>query len=117
MIKTVHISLAVLSLSLVGVASAHSTKERTVPADGAVLSAAPPSIGMTFDMPMRVTMIKLTDSDGGEHEVTRTDNMAPLTDFVASPDSLEPGEYIVEWRGLAEDGHAMEGSFSFKIEN
>lgn len=117
MIRNVHISLAILLLSLGGVASAHSTKERTEPADGAVLSATPSSIGMTFDMPMRVTMIKLTDSDGGEHEITRTDNMAPLTDFVASPESLEPGEYLVKWRGLAEDGHAMEGSFSFKIEN
>lgn len=117
MMKSVHIALTILVFSLGSVASAHSTKEKTAPADGAVLSASPSSIGMTFDMPMRVTMLKVTDSDGGEHEVTRTDNMAPLTDFVASPIGLEPGEYTVEWRGLAEDGHAMEGRFSFKIEN
>lgn len=72
---------------------------------------------MTFDMPVLVTMIELTDSDGNEHEVTRTESMAPLTDFAASPNSLEPGEYTVKWRDLAEDGHAMEGSFSFQIEN
>ncbi|MEO1495143.1 MAG: copper resistance CopC family protein [Pseudomonadota bacterium] len=106
-----------VAVAVSGIASAHSKKEKTVPADGAVLSASPSSIGMTFDMPMRVTMIKLTNSDGDEHEVIRTDNMAPLTDFAASPESLEPGQYTVEWRGLAEDGHAMEGSFSFKVEN
>ena len=115
--KSVCVALTILVLSLGGIASAHSTKERTEPADGAVLSASPPSIGMTFDMPMRVTMFKVTDSDGGEHEITRTDNMAPVTNFVASPESLAPGEYTVEWRGLADDGHAMQGSFSFKIEN
>ena len=115
--KSVFIALTILVFGLGGIASAHSTKEKTEPADGAVLSASPSSIGMTFDMPMRVTMIELTDSDGGEHEITRTDNMAPLTDFVASPENLESGEYTVIWRGLAEDGHAMEGSFSFKIEN
>lgn len=117
MMKKICISLTILALSLGGGAYAHSTKQKTTPADGSVLSAPPSSIGMTFHMPMRVTMIKVTDSDGDEHEVTRTDNMAPLTDFDASPESLEPGEYTVEWRGLAEDGHAMEGSFSFKIEN
>lgn len=115
--KRICTCLTVLVFTLSGFASAHSTKERTEPADGAVLPAPPSSIGMTFDMPMRVTMIKLTDSNGDEHNVTRTDNMAPLTDFAASPESLEPGEYTVEWRGLAEDGHAMQGSFSFKIEN
>lgn len=115
--KSICISLTILALSLGGNAYAHSTKQKTAPADGSVLLAPPSSIGMSFDMPMRVTMIKLTDSHGDEHQVKRTDNMAPLTDFAASPESLEPGEYTVKWRGLAEDGHAMEGSFSFKIEN
>lgn len=117
MMKSMCISLTILALSLGGVAYAHSTKEKTEPGDGSVLSASPSSIGMTFDMPMRVTMIKLTNSDGDEHEITRTDNMVPLTDFTASPESLEPGKYTVKWRGLAEDGHAMEGSFSFMIQN
>ena len=96
---------------------AHSTKEGTTPLHGAVLAAAPETIGMTFDTPMRVTMVRLSDADGSEYDVVRTDGMAPVTVFEAVPPALEPGAYMVEWRGLSDDGHAMEGSFSFEIGN
>ncbi|MEL6268094.1 MAG: copper resistance CopC family protein [Pseudomonadota bacterium] len=94
---------------------AHSEKENTVPADGAVLAASPTTIGMTFDRPMRVTMLRLKDAKGQEYEVSRTDGMAPVTEFRATPETLGDGEYEVEWRGLAEDGHPMQGSFSFTL--
>ncbi len=58
---------AIITLSLAfltGSAEAHSKKEATKPADGAVLEASPPTIAMRFDMPMRVTLISLTDQDG-----------------------------------------------------
>ena len=94
---------------------AHSTKEATVPADGSVLTTAPETIVMEFDMPMRVTMISLTDQDGSEHELTRTDAMEPVTEFQAHPPVLPPGTYRIDWRGMAEDGHAMQGSFRFEL--
>jgi methionine-rich copper-binding protein CopC len=97
--------------------NAHSTKEATHPADGAVLTAAPDRIAMTFDMPMRVTLITLTDQDGSGHALTRTDNMQPVTDFTAQPPALPAGQYTIEWRGLAGDGHAMQGAFGFEITN
>lgn len=107
---------AFLALALVTQAGfAHSSKEGTTPPDGEVLSTSPESIGMTFDMPMRVTMISLTDQDGTEHDLTRQDNMQPVTVFNAKPQALGIGKYKVEWRGLAEDGHAMQGTFSFEV--
>lgn len=104
-------------LSLGGFAAAHSTKEKTYPADGASLASAPTTIGMTFDMPMRITMIKVIDANGAEFEVERTDGMASVTEFQAGAPLLQPGKYNVEWRGLADDGHAMSGSFAFTIED
>ena len=98
-------------------ALAHSEKESTTPADGAVLDTPPEIISMTFDSPMRLTMIRLIDADGVEIEVDRTDNMAPLTKITATPSALAPGTYMVEWRGLADDGHPMEGGFTFRIED
>lgn len=94
---------------------AHSKKETTSPADGAVLEAAPESIEMTFDSPMRITMVRLTDAGGADVELERSDGMAPVTQFEAVPAALLPGAYIVEWRGLSGDGHPMQGSFSFEI--
>lgn len=98
-----------------GAAHAHSMNESTSPADGAVLESAPEIIAMTFDQPMRVTLIQLTDGDGDEVGVTRTDNMAPVTEVEATPAEMGPGSYAVEWRGLSSDGHPMDGSFTFRI--
>lgn len=116
---TYFIRATVSAFFALGVASlaahAHSTKESTRPADGAVLSAPPETVGMSFDMPMRVTLISLTDQDGKEHALTRQDNMQPVTSFDAVPSDLPKGSYTVEWRGLADDGHPMRGSFSFVV--
>jgi methionine-rich copper-binding protein CopC len=111
---------AIVALSLAFAppnANAHSKKEATEPADGAVLETSPAAISMRFDMPMRVTLISLTDQDGVAHNVTRSDNMQPVSEFSAEPPVLPAGQYKVEWRGLAADGHPMQGTFSFEISN
>lgn len=104
-----------LLMALASAGHAHSTKEATFPADGSVLTTAPDTIVMEFDTPMRVTMISLTDQNGTEHELTRNDAMEPVTDFRAQPPLLPAGIYRIDWRGLAEDGHAMQGSFRFEL--
>lgn len=99
-------------------ASAHSKGETTVPRDGATLAAAPERVAMTFDMPMRITLIALRDGNGQDYELEREDGMQPVTRFEAVPPAeLPPGTYTVEWRGLAADGHPMQGTFSFRIED
>ena len=103
------------ALATDGAATAHSRPETTVPANGAVLTATPPVISIAFDKPMRVTLIELTDADGDAFALERTDAMAPVTRFEATPAPLPAGSYTVEWRGLSEDGHAMSGRFSFEV--
>ena len=103
------------ALATGGAATAHSRPETTVPANGAVLAAAPPVISIAFDKPMRVTLIELTDADGDAFALERTDAMAPVTRFEATLAPLPAGSYTVEWRGLSEDGHAMSGSFAFEV--
>lgn len=111
-------AIAVLSLAFAPPsAQAHSKKEATEPADGAILEMSPSAISMRFDMPMRVTLISLTDQDGAAHDVVRRDNMQPVSEFSAAPPALPAGQYKVEWRGLAADGHPMQGTFSFEISN
>lgn len=108
----------ILALALTfgaGHANAHSKKEVTQPADGAVITASPDAISMTFDMPLRVTLITLTDQTGAEHALTRSDNMQPVSDFTAQPPQLPAGHYKLTWRGLAMDGHPMQGGFGFEI--
>ena len=92
-----------------------SKKEMTAPVNGAVLEASPEAIEMKFSMPLRITLITLTDQDSVTHEVTRTDNMQPISEFSAAVSTLPAGFYSVAWRGLADDGHPMQGAFSFEV--
>lgn len=96
-------------------ALAHSKKEGTTPIDGALLSTPPEVIGMVFDDPMRITMVKLTNADGLEYEVKPNQKLTPSLKFEAAPEPLTPGHYTVEWRGLSSDGHAMQGRFTFVL--
>ena len=109
------VATGTLALSLAGAAAAHSRPETTAPADGEVVAAAPAVISISFDKPMRVTTIELTGADGDTFALERTDEMAPVTRFEATPPPLPAGHYTVTWRGLSEDGHAMSGRFSFEV--
>ena len=109
------VASAAFALSLAGAAAAHSRPETTAPADGEVVAAAPAVISISFDKPMRVTTIELTGADGEAFALERTDEMAPVTRFKATPPPLPAGRYTVTWRGLSEDGHAMSGRFSFEV--
>lgn len=48
-------------------------------------------IAMTFDMPLRVTLITLTDGAGVQHALTRSDDMQCDSDFNALPPMLAAG--------------------------
>ena len=104
-----------LALVLGGPAAAPSRPETTAPANGEVVAAAPDVISISFDKPMRITFIELTNADGDPFALERTDEMAPVTRFEATPPPLPAGRYTFEWRGLSEDGHAMSGRFSFEV--
>ena len=97
-----------------GAALAHSKSEVTVPADGATVAAVE-TIEMRFDAPMRVTAVKLLRG-GDEVAIERETGMEAVLEFRAQPaGTLEPGAYNVEWRGLSDDGHVMQGSFDFTV--
>jgi methionine-rich copper-binding protein CopC len=114
--QVVRIGLLCLMVANATQALAHSQKESTTPADGATVSGSPPVIGMDFNDPMRITHVELTDAVGDSFGLARDRSLAARKTFSAKPDDLPPGRYRVEWRGLAEDGHAMQGAFTFTVE-
>ena len=106
------ISMAVLFVSP---ALAHSEKEDTTPLNGAQLTETPEMIHMVFGEPIRITMVRLVNANGTEMPIERETGLEPSPEFHAEPEPLNPGSYTVEWRGLATDGHAMQGKFSFEL--
>ena len=95
-------------------AAAHSKSEATTPADGATVTEVP-ELSMRFDDPMRIISVTLASTDG-DIEIERETGMDPATEFRAMPlEVLAPGSYRFDWRGMASDGHPMQGSFSFTV--
>ena len=92
----------------------HSKAEQTTPGSNATVQTVE-VIEIRFDDPMRVTAISMTGPDG-EVEIERETGLEPVTEFRASPTAtMGSGVYQVDWRGLAADGHPMQGSFSFTV--
>ncbi|MEP1521591.1 MULTISPECIES: copper resistance protein CopC [Paracoccaceae] len=97
-------------------AIAHSKAEDTTPANEAIVTTVE-AIEMRFDDPMRVTAITVTGPDG-DVAIERETGMDAVTEFRAIPPAdLPAGAYTVDWRGLASDGHPMQGTFGFTITN
>lgn len=112
MIKQTILGLAVAIAP--ALASAHSKSEATTPADGATVTEVPER-SMRFDDPMRIISVTLTSPDG-DVDIERETDMDPTQEFRALPsEALAPGSYRFDWRGMASDGHPMQGSFSFTV--
>ncbi|MBD3662580.1 copper resistance CopC family protein [Sulfitobacter aestuariivivens] len=112
MIKQTLLGLAVVVAP--ALAFAHSKSEATTPANGATVTEVP-ELSMRFDDPMRIISVTLTSPDG-DVEIERETGMDPSTEFRALPlEELAPGSYRFDWRGMASDGHPMQGSFSFTV--
>ncbi|MGR3542239.1 MAG: copper resistance CopC family protein [Hasllibacter sp.] len=112
MTRSILPALALSALALA--ATAHTKSEGTTPADGSTVADVP-VLHVAFDAPMRVISAELT-RDGAEVEIERADGMEPVREFRAEPaEALAPGEYRLEWRGMAADGHPMQGGFGFTV--
>lgn len=97
-------------------AFAHSRVEATLPENDAVVAEAPAEISLTFAKKIRLTRVEMVFDEGapvrldlgGQKSFDRAFSL-PLT-------GMGEGAYRIEWRGLGEDGHAMQGEFSFTVD-
>lgn len=106
----------VAALSLAQSVSAHSKAKDTTPAGDATVKEVK-FIEIYFDDLTRVTAITLT-GPGGEVDVKRDTGLDPATEFRAqTPRDMPLGVYSVDWRGLSVDGHPVQGTFGFTLEN
>jgi len=110
-----HLAL-VLALALIPVSAlGHSKAETTFPGNGAVLTEPPSEVWMDFDQPIAVTMARLIDGTGAEHDLVFEQSATPKDRFEATPTVLPQGQYTIDWRGISADGHVMQGKISFEL--
>ncbi|MCW2602752.1 MAG: copper-binding protein [Pseudonocardiales bacterium] len=105
-------------LALAPGASAHSVLLSAVPADGSSLASAPSEVVLTFNEPIQTTTVQMavTASTG----VTANTEKATVAGAVITlklPANLPNDEYTVAYRVISVDGHPVQASVAFSVDN
>lgn len=117
--RSLAVAIAALAclLAMAGAASAHAALTATSPFDGESVESAPRAVTLEFNEPVTAPTggIRVYDATG-----ERVDDGAPRNTAAdalrvgLSPD-LADGGYIVTWRAVSADGHAIKGAFVFSV--
>ena len=97
-------------------ASAHSVLQTSSPAADDVLAVAPENLDMTFRNKIRLTRVTLTHNDEAETDLSLETGGGFTTNYTIPLSSTAAGTYLIDWRGLSDDGHPMNGTFTFTVE-
>ncbi|HLY53434.1 MAG TPA: copper resistance CopC family protein [Steroidobacteraceae bacterium] len=113
------LSLRALSLCcalalLPGVTQAHAHLLHAVPADGAVLRAAPARVVLTFSEPARLAVLWVAPENGARRRIASLPVEAAPEISVPLP-PLSPGRYTLTWRVIGSDGHVVPGELRFTV--
>lgn len=97
-------------------AFAHSPLQKSMPANDAIIAEVPSEIALDFKGDIRLTRVTMTHA---AHEADLDiDGLSTFqSDYTIPMQPMGPGTYQIEWRGLGDDGHPMNGSFSFTVED
>ncbi len=98
---------------------AHATLESSVPAANAVLETGPPNVVLDFNeaIDTRLTDIELYDQNAKLVPTGLPTAGSDNTIVQASVPTIGDGVYVVVWRVPSEDGHVVDGVYSFQVGN
>ncbi|HEY9397554.1 MAG TPA: CopD family protein [Burkholderiales bacterium] len=96
------------------VAHAHAALVASDPSDGAVLSAWPAHVALTFNEPISPLVFRLVSPDGVTHAL---DHVAPVDAglHIELPAQTLQGTYALSWRVVSADGHPIGGTMVFSM--
>ncbi len=113
------IALAVtIASALSALVLAHTHLEKTEPADGAVLKAAPSHVELWFNEKPDLTVSKITVAGpSGAIAMGPTHSMSDKSMMADIKPHLSDGNYIVSWQAAGDDGHVSKGQFKFSVKS
>ena len=97
-------------------AMAHSPLDSTTPANEAIVAEAPSEIALDFKGNIRLTRMKMTYADNPSVNLDLSGHDGFISDYSVPMATMGSGIYVIEWRGLGDDGHALNGTFKFTVE-
>jgi methionine-rich copper-binding protein CopC len=96
-------------------AMAHSPLGATTPAHEATVVDAPTEVVLDFKGKIRLTRVTMTHADHESVDLDLSGNSGFISDYAIPMQPMGSGIYIIQWRGLGADGHALNGTFSFTV--
>jgi methionine-rich copper-binding protein CopC len=107
----------VAALALTVFVQAHTKLEKSIPADGATVTAAPPSVQLFFNekLDLKVSKIEIS-GPSGKVEVGPAHTMAEKDIMTDVKGALGNGKYTVAWQTAGADGHVQKGTISFTVQ-
>lgn len=97
-------------------AMAHSPLDTTTPDNAATVTEMPTEVLMDFKGDIRLTRVSITHAGKHSMDMDLGEQKAFMQQFALPMHDMGAGVYVVEWRGLGDDGHALNGTFSFTVE-
>jgi methionine-rich copper-binding protein CopC len=97
--------------------AAHSELETADPPDGAVLSAPPAEVVLTFSAELNTSKSSVTLHDSAGTQIAKggVDSADDTVMRLVPPASLAPGTYEIRWTSVALDGDLLRGTLQFDL--
>ena len=95
---------------------AHSPLDGTTPINESSVTEMPTEVLMDFKGNIRLTRVAITHADKRTMDMDLGEQTAFTQEFALPMHDMGAGVYVVKWRGLGADGHALNGTFSFTVE-
>lgn len=111
------VALLFMTINPISMASAHTEIDHTTPSAGDTVDAGVQTVSVVFTDKIldlaNSSEIIITDADGNEIENTCVE--VKNTSLKVQAFLPNAGDYEVNWRTVAEDGHPIEGKFGFAV--
>ena len=120
MLKKIAVVAVVALFIAAPTASAHSRMISSDPKSGAVLTVLPKHVSLTFNEKLmvinKINPSKMIVTESSGIQIDKKDSKVIGTQLVVSlKSSAKPGTIRVRYHVVSEDGHHIDGTFTFKL--
>ncbi len=95
--------------------SGHAILLSSAPGPQEIVSGPAVHVQLRFNSRIDVKRSRLMLLLPGEHERVLIEGQPSPDVLTSDPMDLAPGQYILRWQVLAEDGHITRGEFAFRV--
>jgi len=107
-------SLLTVAFLIPGLALAHAKLEMSVPAANSTVAEMPAEIMLHFSEATKLTAVSIVKEGSKDKQVLKLPSDASTMQMIAAP-NLTPGVYVIDWRGVSDDTHIVQGTVKFTV--